>query len=674
MSFHQSGGKARLRTSTDTQALFNVALASLQSGDLSKAQAHFLEVIATAPGNSDALHLLGVTKYLQKDYVDAQRWISKALAIRKVPSYLINLALTLAAQAQDGAAVDAYQKAIALGPQEARVYNNLGNLLKKLKDFSGAESNYRQAIETNASYALAHKNLAMLLQDAGRIDEAEISLKRALQFNPDSADFLLAYGDMLERLHRLAQAEDAYRQGRHWDSLQYIKRQRADWDQLDEIDAAAMLQVTSAHTGTVSTWSLLGMPGLTPQAHRLAGKRFALSRWGAELAAPETVRRVDADCARLRIGYLSSDFYDHATMHLLAGVLELHDPARFDIHLYSYGPVRNDAFTGRIAHMPAVFHDISACTNDAAARQIADDGIHLLVDLKGYTTGARLGITALRPAPVIVSWLGYPGSLGHPRLADYIIGDAVVTPVSAAPHYSETLALLPNCYQPNDHRRACGARPSRVAAGLPEQGLVFCSFNQTFKFNEEMFAIWCRLLQAIEQSVLWLLKPPLDEAVENLRRFVAARGIDSARLVFADRLPQTEHLARLQLADLALDTFPCGSHTTGSDALWAGVPMVTRPGMLFAGRVGASLVRAVGLEELVAEDDEAYFQLALSLARDPVRLAGMRARLIAQRLSCPLFDTRKFTRDLERLYSAMWLRETSGENRHGQPLVLDVEG
>jgi protein O-GlcNAc transferase len=674
MSFHQSGGKARPRTPADTQALFNVAFASLQNGDLSKAEAHFLKVVAKVPGNSEALHLLGVTKYLQKDYADAQRWISKALVIRKVPAYLINLALTLAAQAQDGAAVDAYRKAIAAGPQEAKVYNNLGNLLKKLKDVSGAESNYRQAIETDAGYALAHKNLAMLLQDAGRFNEAEISLKRALLISPHSADFLLCYGDMLERLHRLAEAEDAYRQGGQWDSVQYIKRQRASWDQLDEIDAAAMQQVESVHAGTLSTWSLLGMPGLTPQTHRMAGKRFALSRWGAELAAPETVRRVDANSAKLRIGYLSSDFYDHATMHLLAGVLELHDTAGFDIHLYSYGPVRDDPFTERIARLPAVFHDISACTNDAAAKQIADDGIHLLMDLKGYTTGARLGITALRPAPVIVSWLGYPGSLGHPRLADYIIGDAVVTPVSTAPHYSETLALLPNCYQPNDHRRACGTRPSRVAAGLPEEGFVFCSFNQTFKFNAEMFAIWCRLLMAIPQSVLWLLKPPIDEAAGNLRRFVAARGMDPARLVFADRLPQTEHLARLQLADLALDTFPCGSHTTGSDALWAGVPMVTRPGVLFAGRVGASLLRAVGLEELVVEDNEAYLQLALSLAQDPVRLAGMSAGLIAQRVSCPLFDTRKFTRDLERLYSAMWSREASGENHRGEPLVLDMEG
>lgn len=670
MSFHQSRGKGRTHTSTDGQVFFNIAFASLQNGDLSKAEAHFLKVVEKAPGNSEAHHLLGVTKYLQKDYADAQRWIGKALAIREVPAYLINLALTLAAQAQDGAAVDAYRKAIAIGPQEAKVYNNLGNLLKKLKDVSDAERNYRQAIETDAGYALAHKNLAMLLQDAGRFSEAEIFLKRALHINPHSADFWLCYGDMLERLHRLAEAEAAYRQGGHWDSVQYIKRQRAAWDQLDEIDAAAMQQVASAHAGTVSTWSLLGMPGLTPDVHRMAGKKFALGRWEAELAAPETVRRVEANCARLRIGYLSSDFYDHATMHLLAGVLELHDPAHFDIHLYSYGPVRDDLFTERIARLPAVFHDISACTNDAAAREIADDGIHILVDLKGYTTGARLGITALRPAPVIVSWLGYPGSLGHPRLADYIIGDAVVTPVSAATYYSETLALLPNCYQPNDHRRECGTRPSRMAAGLPEESFVFCSFNQTFKFNADMFAIWCRLLLAIPRSVLWLLKPPIDEAAENLRRFVASRGIDSARLVFADRLPQTEHLARLQWADLALDTFPCGSHTTGSDALWAGVPMVTRPGALFASRVGESLLRAVGLEEMIAKDVEAYFQIALSLAQDPVRLTDMHARLIAQRHLCPLFDAPRFTCDLERLYCAMWSREASGENHCGEPLVL----
>ncbi|HKT98853.1 MAG TPA: hypothetical protein VJS30_20360, partial [Paraburkholderia sp.] len=376
--------------------------------------------------------------------------------------------------------------------------------------------------------------------------------------------------------------------------------------------------------------------------------------------------------ARLRIGYLSADFHDHATLRLLAGVLELHDPARFAIHLYSYGEAAPDAaWRERLAALPATRHEIGALTDAQAAAQIAQDGIHVLVDLKGYTTGTRLGITALRPAPAIVSWLGYPGSLGEPRLADYLIGDAVVTPPATAPFYSETLALMPHCYQPNDHRRECGRRPSRAEAGLPERGFVFCSFNQTFKHNAQMASLWCRLLAATPGSVLWLLDPGSERAQENLHSFFEAHGVARARVIFAQRLPQEAHLARLQLADLALDTLPTGSHTTGSDALWAGVPMVSAPGSLFAGRVGASLLHAVGLDALIARDLDAYFQIALALASDPAWHAQIRKQLARAKTDAPLFDTARFTRDLERLFVAIVEREAKSGGGGG-PVVLEA--
>jgi protein O-GlcNAc transferase len=284
------------------------------------------------------------------------------------------------------------------------------------------------------------------------------------------------------------------------------------------------------------------------------------------------------------------------------------------------------------------------------------------VDLKGFTRDARLEISAFRPAPVLVSWLGYPGTLGHPVLADYIIGDAVVTPPANAADFSETLALMPHCYQPNDRSRRIGPMPDREAAGLPVNAFVLCSFNQTFKFNPESFDIWCRLLREIPDSVLWLLAAP-EDAENNLRREAHTRGIESSRLVFAPRLPLQDHLGRLQLADLALDTFPCNSHTTASDALWAGVPLVTLVGETFASRVAASLLNAAGVPELATHSWDEYAQLAKSLVSDPSRLQAIRQRLLDGRMTSPLFDTVRFTRDLEQLYLRMWEQHARGDRQ-----------
>jgi predicted O-linked N-acetylglucosamine transferase (SPINDLY family) len=387
---------------------------------------------------------------------------------------------------------------------------------------------------------------------------------------------------------------------------------------------------------------------------REAGRRYAEAGAGSQLQMPPLVQRRPQPKARLRIGYLSADFHAHATVYLLAGVLEHHDAAHVELILYSYGPASSSGERQRLLERADAFHDLRELSDEAAARRIADDHIDILVDLKGYTVGQRPGITALRPAPLIVNWLGYPGSLGHPRMADYLIGDPVVSPPEHAAHFSEALALLPHCYQPNDNRRPLEPAPSRADAGLPATGLVFCSFNQTYKLRPETFAWWCRLLAAVPSSVLWLWQPKHETGVANLRRAAAGHGIAPERLVFAPSLPQAGHLARLQLADLALDSFPVCSHTTASDALWAGVPLVTRRGETFVSRVAASLLTAAGLADLVTASDEACFELALALATDPARLAAVRERLRGNRLTCPLFDTAGYTRDLEALYQRIW--------------------
>ncbi|MFD1557732.1 tetratricopeptide repeat protein [Paraburkholderia silviterrae] len=668
--------------SSRSDELLKRGIDRLNAEQYTLAEALFREILVQDPQHVDAWHQLGVALARQKRYAEGEQAIRQALSMGESGPLQRDLAWTLLWQGRDNEAIAAYFAAINLGVREARMFNNVGNLLKKRNDATHAEAAYRAAIEIDPGYALAHGNLAMVQQDAGQYEAAEASLRRALELEPKSAHFWQCYGGLLERLNRLDEADEAYCRGGRWESAQYVRRRVAHWRDLDKIDQAALEMVATGAAENLTPWGLLGIPALTPGLHRDAGRRFAQSRWRGELAAPPLVARgaglAEALAAweagaRLRIGYLSSDFYEHATLRLLAGVLELHDPARFDIHLYSYGETVPDAaWRERLAALPATLHEMGALTDAQAAAKIAHDGIHLLVDLKGYTTGTRLAVTALRPAPAIVSWLGYPGSLGEPRLADYLIGDAMVTPSATAPFYSETLALMPHCYQPNDHRRQCGRRPSRAEAGLPERGFVFCSFNQTFKLNAQMASVWCRLLVATPGSVLWLLDPGSERAQANLNDFFEANGVARTRVIYAKRLPQEAHLARLQLADLALDTLPTGSHTTGSDALWTGVPMVSALGSLFAGRVGASLLHAVGLEALVARDLDAYFQIALALASDPAWLAQIRKRLARAKADAPLFDTARFTRDLERLFVAIVAREAKGGEGGGSegPVVV----
>jgi protein O-GlcNAc transferase len=654
--------------------LLKRAVDLLDAGKHTLAEAMFRELLAEDPQHADALHQLGVTLSRQSRFEDAEQSIRAALAIRESGPYWRDLGWALLWQGRDAHAIAAYRAAIGAGVRDARLFNNLGNLLKKSNALTQAEACYREAVAADPAYALAYGNLAMLQQDAGRDEEAEANLRQALAIDPASAHLWQCYGGLLERQNRMDEADEAYCRGGRWESAQSVRRREAHWHQLPQIDAAALAMVASGEAEHLTPWGLLGIPTLTPALHRDAGRRFAASRWRGELAAAPLVARgaglaeALARGERLRIGYLSSDFHDHATMCLLAGVLELHDPARFDVHLYSWSRAAGDARRARLANLPATQHDIHASSDAEAAAQIARNGVHVLVDLKGYTTDTRLGITALRPAPVIVSWLGYPGSLGEARLADYLIGDAVVTPPATAGHYSETLALMPHCYQPNDHRRVVPPPPSRAEAGLPERGVVFCSFNQTFKLGPQMMTIWCRLLAAVPGSVLWLLKPGTERGEANLRAFVQSQGVDPSRVIFAPRVAQEAHLARLQLADCALDTLPCGSHTTGSDALWAGVPMVSIAGDLFAGRVGASLLHAVGLEALVARDLDVYFQIALAIATDAVWRTQLREHLARSRYESPLFDAEQFTRDLERLYAGIVEREARGEGASRVPV------
>lgn len=362
---------------------------------------------------------------------------------------------------------------------------------------------------------------------------------------------------------------------------------------------------------------------------------------------------------RIRVGYFSADFHHHATAWLMAELFEQHDRNSFEWWAFSFGPASNDPMRQRLASAFDHFIDARGMSDEAIARRARELEIDIAVDLKGFTQNQRAGIFALRAAPVQVNYLGYPGSMGMPEM-DYLLADPHLLPPGCEPWYSEQLVRLPRCYQPNDRQRIVAATPSRASQGLPEQGMVFCCFNNNYKITPEVFDLWMAILRDVPGSVLWLYLRH-EAARERLQHEARTRGVDSKRLVFATTLPNPEHLARYPLADLFLDTHPCNAHTTASDALWMGLPVLTRRGHSLACRVASSLLHAVGLPELVTDTPQAYHGLAVALAGDPARRQRLRTHLITQREELPLFDTPRLARDIENAYRQMHQRARTGQ-------------
>jgi predicted O-linked N-acetylglucosamine transferase (SPINDLY family) len=440
------------------------------------------------------------------------------------------------------------------------------------------------------------------------------------------------------------------------DLLAFYEREICDWrggdtqvqalcESISRLpDDAAVQNTPFAHV------TLLDDPAIQFKAARACARYYS--------AMPRLEPRQPVRRERLRIGYVSSDFHRHATSFLLAQVLERHDRGRFEVFAYSHGRSDGSEMRHRIESAVEHFADLQATSIVDMAHRIRNDGIDILVDLKGYTQHSRPPLFAMRPAPVQVSYLGFPGTTGADYI-DYVIGDPVVTPIDHAEFFSERIAQLPGCYQCNDGTRPIPVTPSRASQGLPEEALVLCGFNQPYKISPDVFDVWCRILQRTPNSVLWLLMWN-KEAPVALRREAQARGVDPQRIVFAPPVGQQEHLNRIGCADLFLDTWPCNAHTTASDALWAGVPMVTLRGRTFASRVATSLLRAIGMPDLACESVGGYEALVLELMEDCARRSALRTRVQAARLGCDLFDGAKLARSIESLYEQMWDRALAG--------------
>ncbi|MBC2666823.1 tetratricopeptide repeat protein [Novosphingobium flavum] len=650
-----------------------------QQGNLAEAEARYAAILRLVPDHFDALHLSGVIAQAGGDNARAEQLIRRALKLN--PTYAdawSNLGQALAGASRPLEAIKAYDRALALNPASIPARFNRGSALVDVERHAEALADFDRVIELAPTYAEAHNFRSVALCGVELFAEAIAATNRALELKPDFTEPLINRAAALRMMNRHGAAvADLTRAFAADPGFVYPRSLLAtsrvaicDWTDVPQ--AMAMIRAERAAGGKLqggNAWDVLALSDdpadvlmITRDTARRLVEHAGLAR-GAKTQPPRPRRRADG---RIRIGYVSSDFGEHPVAHLINHALELHDRSRFEVHGISLMH-RPGAQAERIRQACDHFHEIVALNDDQAARMIRDLGIDVAVCLNGYTAGERSGIFARRPAPVQVNFLGFAATMGADFI-DYIVVDPVLAPPGADRHYSEKVVRLPQSYQPSDTTRTLSDRAmTRAEWGLPETGFVFCSFNNNFKIMPDVFAAWMRLLQQVEGSVLWLRKGQA-EAMDNLKAAAAAQGVDPGRLVFAGFADLADHNARHRLADLFLDTFPYGAHTTANDALWAGLPVLTRAGQCYHSRVAASLLHAIGLPELVTASVEEYEAMALTLARDPARLADLTARLRANRDTTPLFDMPRWVADIEKAYSEM----VRGSDARQKPAAIDV--
>ena len=607
---------------------YNRGVALQDIGRDAEALDSYDESVKWRPDFPDAWNNRGVLLRKAKRTQEALASFERALTLdpRHVQS-LSNQGAVLTDLRRFAEALASYDRALAVTPGDAGGWYNRGVALHDLDRDADALVAYDKSIALNPGRADSWNNRGNLLRESGRLDEAMDSFRQALAIDPRHAETLANSGAGLQNLKRFAEA------GREFRKLEMVAPEHkyllagllvsamalCDWQMLDNLRPRIAAEMASGKS-IIPPFTLLGLTADAALQWRCAAQY--LPDFLGPL--PLLPRPPFAPHDRIRLAYVSADFYAHATARLMADLFERHDRSRFEVIAISFGPDEKSPMRERLEKAFDQFHDVRGMSDREAAALMQKLEVDIAIDLKGYTENARPGIFALRPAPLQVSYLGYPGTMAADFM-DYIIADAVTLPLAQQLFYSERIVHLPDSYQVNDPRRAIGAKPARSEAGLPDEGFVFCCFNNHWKITPPVFDVWMRLLEkAAPGSVLWLLD---DSANAALRREAKARGIDPARLIFAPKLEHDAHLGRLSLADLVLDTLPYNAHTTASDALWAGVPLVTVAGESFAGRVAASLLTAIGLPELIAPDLESYETLALSLADNPGEYKAVKEKL-----------------------------------------------
>jgi predicted O-linked N-acetylglucosamine transferase (SPINDLY family) len=675
----------------NVDALLLLGTSKLLNNHIEDAAALFERAVSVAGNHGPALEQLGLARLMLEQYEAAESALRRAAAVRGAPaSVRMRLGLSLLHQGKTAEAVLELQHAAELDPENVDTRLNLGQAYARAGNWAGAAREFERVLSTVPTHADALHNLGVLNYGIGRFKQAAAYLQQLVATQPRNVAALIALANAHLQCGQLDEAFATADRARAinpaspdaYNVLSLVHQLRGELDR-----AVEMLDEGFALTGADNLlgalvhlrhrlcdwekWSIawtkmarrleyscdLGSPfwllheSTSAQEQLRYTRRWAAERFGMHAVANEPKRAQTVRTDRVRVGYFSADFKSHAVAALIVETLELHDRDRFEIFAYSYGADDGSTMRTRLQHAVEHFVDVAWQADDAVVARMRNDGLDVLVDLAGYTVGDRLSVMAQRPCDVQMTWLGYPGTTGA-SFIDYLIADPFVVPNRAESAYSEHILRLPHCYQPNDRKRPVAQSLTRTEYGLPEDAFVFCCFNQTVKITPEVFACWTRLLKAVPNSVLWLLHDN-QRATDNLLSAARDHGVPHDHIHIAARIPVDQHLARYKVADLALDTHPYTSHTTASDSLWMGCPLVALCGETFAARVSASILASAQLPDLITYSLQDHEQFVQRLATSKELMNEVRQRVAAARERAPLFDSERFVRDLEQLYSTV---------------------
>jgi predicted O-linked N-acetylglucosamine transferase (SPINDLY family) len=690
MALHRAGQRAQAEPlyrraaaahPKDGRYLFLLGLCLLEMGRREEGRRFMAETVKVAPRHAGAHYALGRLLAEAGETETAKMHLSQAVTLAPtVAEHYLELGNLLAARDDLLGAVKTYRAGLHVQAQNPGLKANLGTALYRLGDRTEALTLWNDALRQVPHMAVARLGLANDLRNRGDFAGAERELRKAVDAEPRNAQFRLTLGGTLRHASDIVGAIRELEQARALDptlseaacELARCYQAICAWDELEGLMPGLRAEFAKANAGqpcAITPFFALSLP--VPPEERAAVARGqskraaqrALVEWRG--AAPLTFTVAPRD--RLTIGYLSSDLREHPMSHLIGYLFGAHDRTRVSVDVYAIGPDDASIYRRRIEHDADRFVDLRELNNAEAAKLIHKNGVDILIDLNGPTRLARQEITAMRPAPITATWIGFPGATGA-AFYDYAIADRVVAPPADESLYGERLCRLPHTYFPNDRWPPdMGPPRSREAEGLPATGMVFCCFCVPYKIEQETFRRWMAILQSVPGSVLWLLSGA-SIMQERLRAAALAAGIDPVRLIFATRKPKPDHLARIGLADLMLDTMTYGGHTTVSDALLAGVPAISRLGDDFASRVGASLLTTLGLQDLIVPDLDRYERLAVTLGRDTAARDAVRSRLQSALPTCILFDPQRFAHSLERAYWEMWSLYSAGK----APRTIDL--
>ena len=656
--------------SNQARAMLDQAFSLHRSGQLAQAESVYEALLQAHPRHFDALRLYGVLTHQTKRPQMAISLFSRALEVKpKSDQVYFDIGWVFQTVGHLTEALLNYDNAVRLKPNYVEAHYNRGVVLKDLHRLNESLASFNKAIALKPNFADAHIYRGLVLMDLKRVEEALVSYDRAIVLKPNAFEphcnralallalqkpdeALASFNKAVALKPDLVEADNSFLFG----DLLHAKMMICDWQGLDE-DLKKLKTAVQAGRRVALPFIALSLLD-SPEFHQQIAKIYIDARFPPKNQLGPIAHREKGE--KIRLGYYSADFYNHATSYLMAGLFESHDRSQFELFGFSFGPDKRDEMGARIAASFDHFIDARGRSDVDIAHYSRELGIDIAIDLKGFTNDLRTGIFAERCAPIQINYLGYPGTMAAEYM-DYIVADATVIPPEERKNYTEKVVYLPHSYQVNDSSRQISDRIfSKQECDLPESGFVFCCFNNSFKILPSTFYAWMRILKAVEGSVLWLLESN-PTAAKNLQKEAESQGVDGKRLIFAKRMPLSEHLARHRLADLFLDTLPYNAHTTASDALWAGLPVLTCLGESFASRVSASLLRAVDLPELVVASQSDYEARAIELASNRAQLLEINSKLENNKSTAALFDTGLFAKHIESAYKLMYDKYQAGQ-------------